>query len=133
MTNLKGGNMSLKVTSTQKAKHLYIISPAGTLDSNTYTIFQEEIDKVLTEAPTMIVFDMKDLDYLSSAGVRVILKTRDVLKNNDGKITFMNLQPQIKKVFEIINAIPSMKIFTSIEELDEYLDVMQKKIKEEGA
>ena len=43
--------------------------------------------------------------------------------------TFMNLQPQIKKVFEIINAIPSMKIFTSMEELDEYLDIMQKKIK----
>ena len=49
------------------------------------------------------------------------------LKKNDGKITFMNLQPQIKKVFEIINALPSMRIFSSIQELDDYLDVMQKK------
>jgi hypothetical protein len=39
----------------------------------------------------------------------------------------MNLQPQIKKVFDIINAFPSMQIFASIEELDEYLDAMQKK------
>ncbi len=119
--------MALTVNSLQRAKGLFVISPAGSLDSNTYLGLQEEIDKILQEKPTMIVFDMKDLDYMSSAGVRVVLKTRDTLKKNSGKITFLNLQPQIKKVFEIINAMPSMKIFRSIRELDEYLDVMQKK------
>jgi len=120
--------MALTVSSTQKAKGLFVISPVGSLDSNTYLILQEQTDKVLTEKPSMIVFDMKALEYMSSAGVRVILKTRDTLKKNDGKITFMNLQPQIKKVFEIINAIPSMRIFSSIQELDEYLDTIQKKV-----
>jgi len=119
--------MALTVNSLQKAKGLFIISPTGSLDSNTYLGLQEEIDKILQEKPTMIVFDMKALDYMSSAGVRVVLKTRDTLKKNGGNITFLNLQPQIKKVFEIINAMPSMKIFSSIRELDEYLDVMQKK------
>lgn len=119
--------MALTVNSLQRAKGLFIISPTGSLDSNTYLSLQEEIDKILQEKPTMIVFDMKDLDYMSSAGVRVVLKTRDTLKKNGGKITFLNLQPQIKKVFDIINAMPSMKIFRSIRELDEYLDVMQKK------
>ena len=69
----------------------------------------------------------RPLNYLSSAGIRVILKARDALKKNNGKVTFMNLQPQIKKVFDIINALPSVQIFASIEELDEYLDAMQKK------
>ena len=78
--------------------------------------------------PRFLVFDLDELDYLSSAGIRVILKTRGALKKNNGKITFMNLQPQIKKVFDIINALPSMQIFANIEELDEYLDVMQKKV-----
>jgi len=119
--------MALTVNSLQKAKGLFIVSPAGSLDSNTYLGLQEEIDKILQEKPNMIVFDMKALDYMSSAGVRVVLKTRNTLQKNGGKITFLNLQPQIKKVFEIINAMPSLKIFTSIRELDEYLDVMQKK------
>ena len=39
----------------------------------------------------------------------------------------MNLKPQIKKVFEIINALPELNVFRSIEELDAYLDKMQKK------
>jgi len=41
-------------------------------------------------------------------------------------MVFMNLQPQIKKVFDILQAIPTLKVFASIEELDNYLDVMQK-------
>jgi hypothetical protein len=38
---------------------------------------------------------------------------------------FINLQPQIKKVFDILNALPSLKVFASIQELDGYLDAMQ--------
>jgi anti-anti-sigma factor len=118
----------LKVTIEQKSKGAYIIYPSGSLNSNTFQIFEEKLDAVLNDSPTLLVFDLEELDYLSSAGIRVILKTRDSLKKNNGKITFMNLQPQIKKVFDIINALPSMQIFASIEELDEYLDVMQKKV-----
>ena len=41
----------------------------------------------------------------------------------------MNLQPQIQKVFDILKAIPTLKVFANIEELDNYLDVMQKAAK----
>jgi hypothetical protein len=39
---------------------------------------------------------------------------------------FAHLQPQIRKVFDILSALPTLKVFTSIEELDKYLDTMQK-------
>ena len=118
----------LKVTIEQKAKDAYIVYPSGSLNSNTFQIFEERLDAILNESPKLLVFDLDELDYLSSAGIRVILKTRDALKKNNGNITFMNLQPQIKKVFDIISALPSMQIFASIDELDEYLDVMQKRV-----
>jgi len=123
--------MSFKVISKQKSLGLFVVSPAGSLDSNTYTIFEEELDSIIDGTTKMIVFDMEGLEYLSSAGVRVFLKARKALQANDGKITFMNLQPQVRKVFEIINAIPSMQIFKSAEELDQYLDDMQKKALED--
>ena len=62
------------------------------------------------------------------AGVRVFLKTRKVLKTSGGQVKFMNLRPQIKRVFEIINAIPSMQVFADTEELDRYLDAQMKKV-----
>jgi anti-anti-sigma factor len=70
---------------------------------------------------------MKDVEYVSSAGVRVILKARKVLKKQNGQALLMHLQPQVKKVFEIIKALPTTQVFTSVAELDRYLDQMQKK------
>ena len=121
--------MSLTVTVEQKALNAYVVSPVGSLNSNTYPVFEEKLNTILNDTPKVLVLDLAGLDYMSSAGIRIILKARDVLRKNNGKITFMNLQPQIKKVFDIINALPSMQIFASIEELDEYLDAMQKAVK----
>ena len=42
------------------------------------------------------------------------------------------LRPQIKKVFDIMNALPSMNVFASEEEADSYLAEMQKRKQEEG-
>ena len=39
----------------------------------------------------------------------------------------MNLRPQIHKVFDTIKALPMLNIFESVEEMDDYLDIMQKK------
>jgi hypothetical protein len=44
----------------------------------------------------------------------------------------VNLQPQIKKVFDIAQALPGEAVFSSVEEADEYFDAMQKKALEEG-
>jgi anti-anti-sigma factor len=76
----------------------------------------------------VIVLDMAEVNYLSSAGIRVILKTKKMLTAYNGKLVFMNLQPQIKKVFEIINALPSMRVFKDLHEMDDYLDRMQRKV-----
>jgi len=120
--------MTLNVTSEQKAQGIFVVTVAGSLDSNTYQEFEKKVDALLSETTELIVFNLELLTYLSSAGVRVFLKARKVLKNSGGQVKFINLQPQIKRVFEIINAIPSMQIFASMEELDRYLDAQIKKV-----
>ena len=57
---------------------------------------------------------------------------RKVMKSNKGEVLLVNMQPQIEKVFEIIKALPDQRIFKDIEELDSYLDRMQKKVIKEG-
>ena len=118
--------MSLKVTSTQKRQGVVVITPIGSIDANTYTVLEDKVDEILKTQPDVIIFDMEFAEYISSMGIRVLLKTKKALRETDGRIFFMKLQPQIKKVFDILKAIPSLKVFGSIEELDDYLDVMQK-------
>jgi anti-sigma B factor antagonist len=79
----------------------------------------------------VIIFDMEYLNYISSMGVRVVLKARKALEKRGGNIILLNLKPHIKKVFDIINALPSEQVFSSVEEMDQYLDRMQRKITED--
>lgn len=120
--------MTLKVEYEQKAADVFIIHLQGSLNSNTYPSLEDPLNEILQKKPQIIVMDMEHLEYLSSAGIRIILKSRDAIKKNEGKIVFMHLQPQIRKVFDIINALPTMQVFKSIRELDDYLDAMQKAV-----
>jgi anti-sigma B factor antagonist len=48
-----------------------------------------------------MIVDFKDLDYISSAGLRVILKTTKALNREEGKIMLCTMQDYVKEVFEI--------------------------------
>lgn len=120
--------MHLTVASKQKTDGVYILSPSGRLDTATYPVLEERVDVVLRERPHTLVFDMEMLDYISSMGVRVIAKAQKTMKSYHGKVVLLNLQPQIQKVFDIIKALPSKQVFSSMKELDDYLDRMQRQV-----
>lgn len=118
--------MNLSVTSKQKMDGVYILSATGRLDTNTFPELESRVDGVLREKPHTLVFDMERLDYISSMGVRVIAKAQKAMKEYNGRVVLLNLQPQIQKVFDIIKALPSQQVFSSMDELDDYLDRMQR-------
>lgn len=118
--------MPLKVKSSTRGPGVMVVSPIGSIDANTYKILDEKIDDIFLHNPDVIIFDMEFVDYISSTGIRVLLKTKKALKETNGRMVFMKLQPQIQKVFDILKAIPTLKVFASIAELDNYLDAMQK-------
>ena len=105
-----------------------VVSPIGSVDGKTYSILDEQVDVTCKHSPYVIIFDMEFTDYISSAGIRVLLKTKKAMKATNGRMVFTSLQPQIQKVFDILQAIPTLKVFANLQELDEYLDLMQKKV-----
>ena len=122
--------MSLEIAITPEANNGKRISIAGSLDSNTAPDLQQNIDAEINESVSTTIIDFKDLDFLSSAGLRVIFKTKKIMDNSGGKFLLVNLQPQIKKVFEIIKALDGMSVFKDQDEMDEYLTAMQDKVKD---
>lgn len=121
--------MSLEIVITPEKNSAKRISIAGSLDSNTAQELQKSVDTEVDNSVAAVILDFKNLDFLSSAGLRVIFKIKKVMDNNDGKFLMVNLQPQIKKVFEIIKALDDINIFKDQAEMDSYLTVMQAKVK----
>jgi anti-anti-sigma factor len=104
------------------------ISLAGSLDTDTAPQLQDKIDQNIDSTVHMVIMDLKRLEFLSSAGLRVIFKLKKQMDSHEGKFMLLNLQPQVRKVFDIIKALEGMSVFKSQEEMDEYLAAMQNKV-----
>ena len=124
--------MSLETeTLEDSSKGKRIISLIGSLDTDTAPQLDAQIDETVDDNVNILIMDMHRLEFISSAGLRVIFKTKKFVESHDGKFMLLNLQPQVRKVFEIIKALDGMNVFTSEQEMDEYLAAMQQQVLDE--
>jgi anti-anti-sigma factor len=120
--------MALTVTVTEDRSFSRTVHLDGRLDNETAEDLDTELDKLVRSPANVIVFDLAALEYISSAGLRSIFRAQRAMAARSGRIVLVHARPQVQKVFEIVRAGDLASIFTSIEELDEYLDAMQQKI-----
>lgn len=93
----------------------------GSLDTSTAPDLEAKLGPLLQGEISDLVFDLAALSFISSAGLRVFSSSRKKVKERGGQASFVNMQPQIREVFEIIKALPGVAVFESIAELDAYL------------
>jgi len=98
----------------------------GSLDTATSPELERQLGPVLAGGVKDLVFDLAQLKFISSAGLRVFSTTRKQLKERGGQASFVHMQPQIQEVFEIIKALPGVAIFKDVAELDRYLAARQR-------
>jgi anti-anti-sigma factor len=113
-----------------KQRSVARVALCGALNTDTAPEFEQRLQAVIDEGLTLTVLDMKELDYISSAGLRVIFKAAKTVKNEGRRLAAANRKPHIDKVFEILQALPDMAIFADDKELDEYLDAMQQQVQD---
>ncbi len=99
---------------------------AGSLDTATAPELERQLAPTLGSSTRDVVFDLANLKFVSSAGLRVFSNARKTLKQRGGQASFVHMQPQIQEVFEIMESLPGVAIFKNMAELDEYLTVRQR-------
>lgn len=101
----------------------------GSLDTATAPELENQLKPILAEPIRDLVFDLADLKFISSAGLRVFTIARKMVKDTGGQICFINLQPQIIEVFEVIKALMGVTVFYSKDEFEDYLNKRKKSSK----
>ena len=71
----------------------------GRLDTTTAPELENELKSSL-DGVNDLVLDLVDLDYISSAGLRVLLAAQKIM-NKQGSMVIVNAKPEIMEVFEI--------------------------------
>ena len=80
----------------------------GRLDTTTAPDLQSEIDSSL-EGVNELVLDLEKLEYISSAGLRVLLSAQKKM-NAQGSMTLINVGDAVKEIFEITGFIDILTI-----------------------
>ncbi|MEO1193697.1 MAG: STAS domain-containing protein [Pseudomonadota bacterium] len=90
------------LTMTQEEESgILIFTLGGRLDSTTAKDLEASLKASLDGGATSILMDMEQLDYISSAGLRVVLLAAKRLRGDAGRFALAALKGDIRQVFEI--------------------------------
>ena len=89
--------MSLEIRKEQSDKTILFLT--GRLDTTTTPKLEAFLEKELPFY-TNVILDLKELDYISSAGLRILLKMQKVM-NKQGTMVLRNVQEVVKEILEI--------------------------------
>jgi len=78
-----------------------IVRLSGRLDSGAAPSAEERLSAALTGAPPRLAIDMSGLDYISSAGLRVLLVLAKKVQQQKGKVVLGGLAANVREVFSV--------------------------------
>ena len=71
----------------------------GRLDTTTAPQLEAELNGALSGV-TALKFDLEKLDYISSAGLRVLLSSQKTM-NKQGTMVISGVSPEVKEIFDV--------------------------------
>jgi anti-anti-sigma factor len=86
---------------TAKIGGVSVLDAAGRIDSVTAKSLEEKLLGLITEAPPALVVDFSNVDYISSAGLRVLLVVAKQSKAAHCKFALCSLKAKVREVFDI--------------------------------
>lgn len=105
--------MNINVT---KRKDWIIVYIAGRLDASNAGELETQLNKIFEKTPEKTLVSLKELEYISSAGLRVLLSFAKKLPSYKTQLYFAELGDNVKSVFEISGFYSLFTIYETIED-----------------
>ena len=83
--------------STTQYKRCDLVKAIGRVDSNTAPDLEKAFNEILDNGKSGIVFDMAEVDFISSRGLWVLLETQKTCKKNKGKLVLVNVSEDMQQ------------------------------------
>jgi len=103
-------------TSVETAGAVTILHLSGRLDTKGASDLEKEIQTILPSVAKHLLLHLKDVDYVSSSGLRVLLSAAKSLKQQEKSLALAHLQEQVREVFDLTGFSGLFAVFTTIEE-----------------
>lgn len=98
---------------TKQLKRVDLVTVSGRIDSATAPELDRVLKSIVEAGRYRICMDLKDLEYMSSAGIKVLISTLKTCKRwNRGDLRLANLSPRIAEVFDLAGLTPLFKVYS---------------------
>jgi stage II sporulation protein AA (anti-sigma F factor antagonist) len=98
------------------ADDIQVVRPQGRLDSASSPAFEKDLIGNIDGGSRLMVLDLSGLQYISSAGLRVLLLAAKRMKSGGGRLALCSLSRQISEVFEISGFNSILDIYPSYDD-----------------
>ncbi len=102
--------MRISVKTTNEVK---VLAFEGKLDTQTSPDAEQQLTRLIEEGENKFLVNFEKLDYIGSAGLRVLLVVAKQLKTTDGELRICSLNEVVKEVFDISGFTTIFKVFGS--------------------
>ena len=102
--------------SISESEEVRVLSFQGNLDTNTAPEAESQINGLIDAGVLKLLVNFEKLDYISSAGLRVLLATAKKLKPSGGDLKICCLNPTVQEVFDISGFSTILSVASSEEE-----------------
>jgi anti-sigma B factor antagonist len=105
--------MPIKI-STKEYKRVDLVAVSGRVDSSTAPQLENALQKIIASGRYRIVVDLTGVDFISSAGIRVLLSAlKQTRRFNRGDVRLAGLGTKVKKAFDLAGLLSLFQVFES--------------------
>ena len=104
------------IVTTSQLNNYEVIHVSGRVDTMTAPKFESDVLAVIDQGASRIVVDCRELEYISSSGLRVFLVAQKKMLGLGGTLKLAALQPPIQEIFDISGF---SQIFSIVADVDE--------------
>lgn len=94
---------------------IHVVSVKGAIDSSTFQELQEALQKLLDERKCHILVEFSELDYISSAGLGVLMGMLQEARQYQGELKLADMSPKIRNLFDMLGFSRLIRIYDDAE------------------
>ena len=87
-----------------------IVAPAGRIDTTTSQAVEDALRRSVDGGARTIVVDLGSVDYISSAGLRVLLALARRMRDLQGRLVLCGMGGAVRQVFQLAGFLPLFRV-----------------------
>lgn len=109
-------NLEVAIDMFGPARDIAVLRLTGFIDTNTITGLVQALQKVTSRRQYKIIFDLQNVNYISSAGWGIFIGEIREIRDNGGDLKLVGLVPEVEEVYKVLEFDTILKAFKDIDD-----------------